>query len=52
MIATLFLQKNYQLISELFIGTENEIVKNPYSQESTELNPTEVVLYDSKVVKL
>lgn len=34
------------LIDQLFIGQAHETVRNPYSGDSVELNPTEVALYD------
>ena len=34
------------LIDELEIGSENEVVKNPFSGESMELCPEAVALYD------
>jgi hypothetical protein len=34
------------IISGLAIGTENEIVANPYSGETIELKPLEVAVYD------
>ena len=35
-----------EIISELFIGEENETIENPYSGDSINLNPTEVAVYD------
>ena len=35
-----------KLLAQLEIGTENEMVKNPYSGVEVELEPTAVALYD------
>jgi hypothetical protein len=34
------------LIDSLDIGTENEVIKNPYTGHSIELDPTAVALHD------
>ena len=34
------------IIDGLAVGTENEVVTNPYSGESIELKPLEVAVYD------